>query len=181
MKNHTARPWAFLILACVVAAGAASEALGGSPEAKEAMSVSDGKEVSIEYTLTLEDKSVVDTNVGGEPLTYTHGASQIIPGLEHALEGMKKGDSKKVTVQAEEGYGPIDEKAFMEVSREQIPADAMEVGAQLQGTGAHGMPIMARITEIKEKTVVLDMNHPLAGKTLYFDVKILGVRETSGK
>lgn len=70
------------------------------------MSISQGKTISIEYTLKLEDKTVVDSNVGGGPLTYIHGSHQIIPGLEKALEGMKIGDIKEVTVKPEEGYGP---------------------------------------------------------------------------
>lgn len=70
------------------------------------MSISQGKTISIEYTLKLEDKTVVDSNVGGGPLTFIHGSHQIIPGLEKALEGMKIGDIKEVTVKPEEGYGP---------------------------------------------------------------------------
>ncbi|MFQ5585792.1 MAG: peptidylprolyl isomerase [Thermodesulfobacteriota bacterium] len=141
------------------------------------MTISTGKEVSIEYTLKLDDKSVVDSNVGGEPLTYVQGSQQIIPGLEDALVGMKIGDSKAVTLKPEEGYGIVSKEAFVEVQKEQIPQDGLKVDARLQGTDTNGQPIVGRVAEIKEETVVLDFNHPLAGKTLHFDVKILNIQD----
>ncbi|MDR4484680.1 MAG: peptidylprolyl isomerase [Nitrospirales bacterium] len=144
---------------------------GGSP-----MTVSEGKSISMEYTLTLENKEVLDTNVGGEPLTFTQGSHQIIPGLETALDGMKTGESKQVTVAPEEGYGKVDPQAIQEVPIDQIPPDARKVGVQLQGKDGQGRVVHPTVTEIKEQVVVLDFNHPLAGKTLYFDVKILDVK-----
>lgn len=138
--------------------------------------VSAGKEVSIEYTLTLEDKKVVDTNVGKDPLTYKHGSGQLITGLETRLEGMAVGESKHITVSPEDGYGQVNPQAFQEVPKENIPADAMKVGTELIGRDAQGRVVRPRVSEIKEETVVLDFNHPLAGETLYFDVKILGVQ-----
>jgi len=145
---------------------------------EESITVSSGKKVSIEYTLTLEDKSVVDTNVGSEPLSFVQGSHNIISGLENALEGLKIGDSKQVTVEPENGYGPVDQKAVMEVSREQIPQDALKVGSQLQGQNPDGQVVHALVKEIKEQTVMLDFNHPLAGKTLHFDVKIIDIQES---
>ena len=97
------------------------------------MSVSEGRQVSIEYTLKLEDQTVVDSNVGAAPLTYVHGSHQIIPGLEKSLTGMKVGDKKDVTVKPEDGYGPVDTKALLEVTKEQIPADSIKIGSALQG------------------------------------------------
>jgi len=141
------------------------------------MTVAPGKEVSIEYTLKLEDQSVLDTNVGAEPLTFVHGSQQIIIGLENALVGMKSGESKAVTVTPETGYGIVSEEALIEVDKKQIPEDGLKVDAQLQGTDRDGQPIVGRIAEIKDETVVIDFNHPLAGKTLYFDVKVLKVQE----
>jgi FKBP-type peptidyl-prolyl cis-trans isomerase 2 len=145
------------------------------------MSVSEGRTVSIEYTLELEDKSVIDSNVGADPLTYVHGSQQIIPGLEKALEGMKAGDRKKVTVNPDEGYGPVMQDAFVEVKKAHVPRDALKVGAQLQGQDASGRAFLARLAEIREETVVLDFNHPLAGRTLYFDVKILAIEQALGQ
>jgi FKBP-type peptidyl-prolyl cis-trans isomerase SlyD len=140
-----------------------------------ATAIENGSRVKIEYTLKDDAGAVLDTNKGKDALTYTQGQRQIIPGLEMALVGMRAGEEKKVTVKPEDGYGKLDPKAQMEVSKEAVPPDALKVGTQLQGRSPAGQPILARVKEIKDKTVVLDMNHPLAGKTLYFDVKILGV------
>ena len=180
MKVHSIKRWVacsvtlFTLISSVVVQ---AESQKGEKE----MTVLSGKQVSIEYTLSLEDLEVIDSNVGSEPLTFTHGADQIIPGLDNALEGMKIGDSKQVTVNAEEGYGAIDQNAFQEVKKEQIPQDALKVGAQLQARDANGRTVNFRVAEIKDKTVVLDSNHPLAGKTLYFDVKVLAIEETPVK
>ncbi|MGH7256574.1 MAG: FKBP-type peptidyl-prolyl cis-trans isomerase [Nitrospirales bacterium] len=149
----------------------AESAKGEAPQ-----QVSAGKEVSLEYTLSLEDKTVIDTNVGAQPLVYKHGDSQIIPGLEKELEGMKVGDRKKVTVGPKDGYGEIDPKQVQEVPKNMIPADAQKVGQQLVAKGPHGESMYVRVKEVKDDTVVLDMNHPLAGKTLHFDVTVLGVK-----
>jgi len=141
------------------------------------MTISSGKEASIEYTLRLEDQSVIDTNVGGEPLTYTQGAQQIIAALESEVEGMAVGESKAVTVPPERGYGVLDAAAFREVDNQPVPEVARVVGAKLQGRDASGQSVYARVAQVKEETVILDYNHPLAGKTLYFEVKILEIKE----
>ncbi|RMH08178.1 MAG: peptidylprolyl isomerase [Nitrospirae bacterium] len=142
------------------------------------MTIAAGQDVSIEYTLKLDNDQVIDSNVGGEPLTYTHGAKQIIPGLEEALEGMAVGETKHVTIAPEDGYGPVNPNAFQEVPKELIPPEALQVGTQLQGRDASGRIVHPRIAEIKENTVVLDFNHPLAGKTLHFDVKVLDIQKS---
>ncbi len=148
-----------------------------SDETEIETTVSHGKQISIEYTLTLEDKSVVDSNVDAEPLSFVQGSHAIIPGLENALEGMKVGESKKVTVKPEDAYGLVNKDAVSEVNKEQVPQDALKVGAVLQGQSSDGQVILTRVVEIKGETVLLDYNHPLAGQTLYFDVKILDVQE----
>jgi len=139
------------------------------------MTIAEGKKVSFEYTLTLEDKEVIDSNVGKEPLTYVQGSKQIVPGLEKAMEGLTVGDTKQVTVIPEEGYGPIITEAVIEVKKEQLPEDAREVGALVQGQGG-GQTLRGKVTELKEDTAVVDFNHPLAGKTLFFDVKVLEIQ-----
>jgi FKBP-type peptidyl-prolyl cis-trans isomerase SlyD len=167
-----------IVLAAVVLAGVLPAAVGGEPAQRETtMTVSQGKEISIEYTLRLSDQSVVDTNVGSEPLTFTQGSSEIIPGLEKQLEGMTVGEAKQVEVNQEEGYGEVIQEAIQEVKREQVPNNA-KIGDLLQGQDPDGHTIQARVTEIKDQTVVLDFNHPLAGKTLFFDVKILNIQES---
>lgn len=145
------------------------------------MTVSNGKQVTLEYTLKLDDQSVVDTNVGKEPLKVTQGGHQIIPGVEKALDGMTIGEKKKFTVAPADGYGTVDPKAFQEVDKNLVPADSRKVGTQLEGKTADGQKVFPRITEVKNETIVLDFNHPLAGKTLYFDVKVLDVAQASSK
>ena len=116
---------------------------------------------------------------GGKPLNFTQGSHQIIPGLETALKGMKVGESKQVTVAPEQGYGPINPQAIQEVPIEKIPKEAQKVGAQLRGKDAQGRMVQARVSEVKEQVVMLDYNHPLAGKKLFFDIKILDIQSAS--
>ena len=132
-----------------------------------------GKTVAFEYTLTLADGSVVQSNVGGKPFSYVQGKGQIVAGLEKALVGLQAGDKKKVTVPPEEGYGPVKADARREVPIDRIPEDARKVGAMLS---AEGVPGPIRVADVKKDTVLLDFNHPLAGKTLTFDVHIMSVQ-----
>jgi len=139
--------------------------------------VADGKQVSVEFTLSLDDKTQVQSNVGKEPLVYTQGAHQIVPGLEKNLAGVKVGETKHVEVTPEEGYGPVDPNRTQEVEKDKIPEGARKVGSKLTGRGPNGQMMFAEVREVKDKTVVLDMNHPLAGKKLIFDVKVLKVED----
>lgn len=164
-------PVAFMMMFSMVGLVSAETEKGDQP-----MAVSDGAQVAIEYTLTLGDEKVLDTNVGSDPLVYTHGQHQIIPGLEKALEGMTKGEQKTVTVAPEEAYGPVNPDAYYEIEKEKIPEGSLKVGAIIEGTDGTGRQLRARVAEIKDDTVILDFNHPLAGKTLHFDVKILDVQ-----
>lgn len=138
--------------------------------------VKDGSVVSLQYTLTGEDGKVIDSNKGKEPLKYTHGLKQIVPGLEKQMNGMKLGAERRVKVKPEDAYGPVNKNAFQEFPKENIPANGLKVGAVLMAKGPQGEAIPVRVHEIKEKTVVLDLNHPLAGKTLIFDVKVLDIQ-----
>jgi len=158
----------FGFISCIVIGSLAVKA--------QSMDVSTGKQVSIEYTLTLEDETVVDSNVGAEPLTFIQGSHNIIPGLESALDGMKVGESKQVTVAPEDAYGFVNEDSVSEIEKTYIPEDSLKVGAVLQGQSPDGRVIIARVVEITEETVMLDYNHPLAGKTLNFDVEIMNVQ-----
>ena len=168
--------WSAVLLLSTVAACAGEQKKGVSP-----MTVSNGKQVTLEYTLQLDDQSVVDTNVGGKPLKVTQGSHQIIPGVEKQIEGMAVGEKKKFSVAPTEGYGTVDPKAFQEIDKKMVPADAQKVGMQLEGTTAEGQKVFPRISAVKNDTVILDFNHPLAGKTLYFDVKVLDVAQASSK
>jgi len=138
--------------------------------------IQEGSLVSIEYTLTDDGGKVLDSNVGKEPLTYVHGGGQIVRGLEKELTGLKVGERKKIHVSVDEGYGPIDPKAMQEVPKDKIPADAQKVGALLMTKGPQGEGITMRVQEVKEQTVIVDFNHPLAGKALNFDVKVMDIK-----
>lgn len=138
--------------------------------------VKDGMLVSIEYTLKGTDGKVLESSKGREPLKYVQGQKMMIPGLEKELAGMKVGGEKNVTVKPEDAYGQINPNGFQEIPKEKIPPNALKVGAVLQGQDDQGRPMLARIKEVKEKSVVIDLNHPMAGKTLVFNVKIVDIQ-----
>ena len=132
--------------------------------------------MSFDYTLTGSDGKMIDTSKGKQPLKYTHGRREMVPGLEKELTGMKVGGEKHVTVKPEEAYGPVNKNAYQEIPKERVPADGLKVGAVLAAKSPEGQVVPMRVHEIKEKTVVMDMNHPMAGKTLVFDVKIVDIQ-----
>jgi FKBP-type peptidyl-prolyl cis-trans isomerase SlyD len=168
------------LAAALAVLGAASPAILRSAEkAKQEKVVKDGSVVSLHYSLSEEDGKLIESNKGKDPLKYTHGSKQIVPGLEKELTGMKVGGEKRVKVKPEDAYGVVNSKAFQEVPKEQIPANGLKLGATLAAKGPQGQEIPVRVHEIKEKTVVLDLNHPMAGKTLLFDIKILDVQPSA--
>ncbi len=177
MKHRSSsRPCAGAALAaCLVLAGTIAVA-ADRPSQTSTPTVENGAQVSLEYTLKLEDMTVLESNVGKEPVTYRQGAHEIVPGLERSLEGLSKGDRKRVTVKPADGYGEIDPSAVQEVKKTLIPAAAQKVGAQLEAKSPDGHSTFPRVKEVKDDTVVLDFNHPLAGKTLVFDVTVLDVK-----
>jgi FKBP-type peptidyl-prolyl cis-trans isomerase 2 len=144
-------------------------------ENEETKVIETGNSVSIEYTLKLEDGTTVDSNVGQDPLTFTQGNSEILPALEEALLGHAVGDTKEVNLTAEQGYGPVNAEAFQEVELEMVPEDARTVGATLVATAPDGQQQPIRVHEVREETIILDFNHPLAGQALNFDVKVLAI------
>jgi FKBP-type peptidyl-prolyl cis-trans isomerase SlyD len=160
--------------------------IGGRPTSqaitlKPAGVIQEGSIVSIEYILTDNTGTVIDSNIGKEPLTYMQGAGQIVAGLERELLGLKVGEQKKVKVKPEEGYGMPDEKAFRELPKEQLPAEAQKVGAMLMSKSPDGGVMPVRVHQVNEKTVVVDFNHPLAGKTLNSDVTVKNIQSAQAK
>lgn len=137
--------------------------------------IEDGRLVSIEYTLKLDNGKTADTNVEAEPLVYRQGESQILTALEKSLAGLAVGDTKQVTLSPEEGYGPMDPAAFETVGADLIPEDARHAGAQLVAQSPDGDRRLVRVHEMRGEEIVLDLNHPLAGETLHFDVRILTI------
>src|SRR5574337_80088 len=142
----------------MILAMTAGLALAGAPAKDKPASpgIQNGSTVKLEYTLTDEKGTLLDTNKGKEPLSYTHGQGQIIPGLEKALSGLHVGDTKHVVVPPNEAYGPVRPEAFVEVPKERIPEKSQAVGAHLIAQGKNGEPLHALVKEVKEKTIVLD-------------------------
>lgn len=138
--------------------------------------IAEGSKVSMEYTVKVEGGKTVDSNVGRAPFVYTQGKHQILPALEKALAGLSAGDEKEITLKPEDAYGQVDPNAFQEVHLSQIPEDARKVGQHLIMQDQQGHRREVRISKIQGDTAVIDMNHPLAGKTLHFDVKIVDVQ-----
>ena len=140
----------------------------------------DGAVALIHYTLTNDQGEVLDSSDGGDPLPYLHGARNIVPGLEKELIGMRVGESKKVDVAPEEGYGVVNPAMIQTVARAQFPPEAdVQPGVQflMQGDNGQSMPIW--VTKVENGMVTIDANHPLAGQTLHFAVTIAGVREAT--
>ncbi len=142
---------------------------------KEIMAIENGKKVTFHYTLTVEDQ-IIQTSEGNEPLAYTHGSGEIIPGLAMEMEGMKEGEEKNVVVAAENAYGAVNPEAFKEVPLSSLP-DGLEPKKDmtLQGKTPEGKDVLVRISDVKEESIVIDLNHPLAGKDLTFDVKVVSI------
>jgi len=135
--------------------------------------IKSGDTIAVDYTGKIENGEVFDTSEGKTPLTFTVGSGMLIKGFDNAVTGMKKGESKTVTIPPEEGYGPRHEDAVVEIPRAQFPDEIpLEVGLQLELQDPQGRPVPARIMEITDETVKMDINHFLAGKTLVFDITI---------
>lgn len=135
-----------------------------------------GDTVSVHYTGTLEDGTAFDSSEGGEPLEFAIGSGNVIPGFEQAVLGMNPGESKTVTIPADDAYGPYVEERVLVVERDQIPTDMpIDIGAQLQIQQEGGIVVPVIITDITEKEVTLDANHPLAGEDLTFKITLVSV------
>lgn len=139
----------------------------------EAHDVQPGSVVHLEYALRSDTGQLLDGTRGRAPLVVTIGRGELIPGLERALQGMKVGERKQITVTPAEAYGPVDPDAVTEVALDRVPPTARRVGARLLAQTRSGRELWARVREVKDGTVVLDLNHPLAGQTLLFDVTVI--------
>lgn len=138
--------------------------------------VEEGKFVQIQYTGTFDNGEIFDSNVGLEPLEFQVGSGSIIVGLDRGIMDMKIDDEKKITVTPEDGYGEYNNEFVLNMPLAEMqsnfnPEPGMVISIQME----NGSLIPARITEVTDETVILDLNHPLAGKTLHFAVKILAI------
>jgi FKBP-type peptidyl-prolyl cis-trans isomerase SlyD len=146
------------------------------------MKVVKGSVVGLDYTLHLGDGEIIDRSAPSQPLSYIHGEGQIVPGLEQALEGLATGDSRKVVVPPEDGYGPHDPRGMQEVPRDAFPAGMEpEIGMQFTARGPQGEAVPFTVKSVSQETVVVDLNHPLAGATLHFDVTVRDVRAATAE
>ena len=145
--------------------------------------VQSGQTVSVHYRGTLDDGSEFDNSRNrGEAMAVLVGSGQLIAGFDAALLGMTVGEVKNIHLGAEEAYGPVDEQAVQEVSKTMFPPDfGFKAGEIVQGQAPTGQPLMAMIMEEKEETVLLDFNHPMAGKDLNFEIEVVSINKQEGK
>jgi peptidylprolyl isomerase len=136
-----------------------------------------GDRVHIHYTGRLDDGTIFDSSQGREPLAFKLGEGVVIPGFEQAVLGMTKGESRTTVIPPEQAYGPPRDELLLTVPAEQLPEGyEPQVGAQLQMTTAQGQPVPVRVHAIEGETVILDANHPLAGKELTFEIELVEVQ-----
>ena len=135
-----------------------------------------GDTVRIHYTGTLSDGSTFDSSANRDPLEFTLGSGQVIPGFDKAVTGMSVGDTKQVEIPAEEAYGPVNPDARQAFPKDKIPDNIpLEVGTQLQLQAADGRPLPVRIAEVNDDHIILDANHVLAGEDLTFDLELVEI------
>ena len=144
------------------------------------MAIEANQIVSIEYEVKDGD-TVVDSNVGGAPLVFMFGKGQIIKGLEDGIVNMTSGEKADVLVEPANAYGELDESATQEVPKDQFSGIDLELGMTLYGQGEDGGTVQVTVKEIGEETIVIDFNHPLAGKALMFTVTVNNVRDASAE
>ena len=135
-----------------------------------------GDTVAVHYTGKLSNDSTFDTSRGREPLTFELGAGNVIPGFENGVVGMEPGETRTIQIDAADAYGPYNEDQVVEVERTMFPDDiSPEVGQQLQVQQENGQPIPVVVREVRDSTVMLDANHPLAGEDLIFELELVSI------
>lgn len=144
------------------------------------MAIESNQIVSIEYEVRDGDK-VVDSNIGGAPLVFMFGKGQIIPGLEKGIINMAIGEKGDVLVKSEDAYGVYNAEAQQEVPKDQFAGIDLEIGMTLYGQGEDGGTVQVTVKEITDENVIIDFNHPLAGKDLMFTVTINNIRDASAE
>lgn len=137
--------------------------------------IKEGSIVDVHYTGKLTTGEVFDSSIGKEPLVFTVGSGQLIPGFENGIIGKKIGDKVTVTIQPVDGYGEIREDLYVKVPNEQLPGP-VTVGQSLQAQAPNGTALSVMVKEVNEDHVIIDGNHPFAGRSLVFDIEILDVK-----
>ena len=140
------------------------------------MSVKKGDKVKVDYTGTLEDGNVFDTSEGKQPLEFTAGEGKVIKGFDNAVIGMEKGEEKEITIEPKDAYGDINPQLTQKIPRDKLPEGKdPKPGMMLMMTTPDGKQFPARLVEVTDKEVTIDLNHPLAGKTLNFKIKLVDI------
>jgi peptidylprolyl isomerase len=136
-----------------------------------------GDTVKIHYTGTLDDGTEFDSSAGREPLEFTLGSGEVIPGFESAVEGMAVDEKKTVSIAADDAYGPRREEMVQDVPKSALPPGLEpREGMALQAQGQDGRPLRLTVTAVGEDTITVDGNHPLAGQALNFDIELVGIQ-----
>lgn len=136
----------------------------------------EGNTVRVHYTGTLDDGTVFDSSVGGDPLEFTIGQGQMIPGFERGVVGMEEGETRTLVIAADQAYGVHRPDGVFELDRSEIPTTIpLEVGMQLQATGPGGRPVTMTVAALSDDKITMDANHPLAGKDLTFEIELVGI------
>jgi peptidylprolyl isomerase len=138
--------------------------------------VENGQTVSVHYVGTLDDGTEFDNSrVRGSAMSFQMGTGRVIPGFENAITGMSVGETKNISIQSGDAYGPVNESAVQTTTRDAFPEDfELQEGLQVQGQGPNG-PVLATIKNFDNDNVTLDMNHPLAGKNLNFEIELVSI------
>jgi peptidylprolyl isomerase len=136
----------------------------------------EGDKVRVHYTGMLPDGTVLDSSRGGDPLEFTLGRGEVIPGIEHAIEGMSLGESKSIWVTSDEAYGPHQDDLMLMVEKSRFPEHIQpEPGQRLRMRRQGVPPVMVTVVDVMDDDVILDANHPLAGRDLTFDLELVGI------
>lgn len=144
------------------------------------MALDANKVVKFNYTLKDDKGAVIDSTLNKQPMSFISGSMQILPKLEEAINGMLIGGKKNVKLNAVDAYGEYDEKAIQNIQKDQFPSEAkLEVGMSYLANSPDGKQMPFTITEVKEKDITVDFNHPLAGKDLEFEVELMDVRDAT--
>jgi FKBP-type peptidyl-prolyl cis-trans isomerase SlyD len=165
----------------LVSSGPAHRNIGQIPSGEFGM-IKSGIVASLAYSLKDDEGTILDSADAQDPFTYLHGHGNIIPGLERALEGLKIGDRRKLSVTPEDGYGDVDETLRVVVEKSQLGAEtAIKKGMRFGAQSEDGEEVVYTVVDVKGDEIFLDGNHPLAGVTLHFEVEVLKMREATSE
>ncbi|WP_339135131.1 MAG: FKBP-type peptidyl-prolyl cis-trans isomerase [Candidatus Electrothrix sp. GW3-4] len=140
------------------------------------MKIADGKTVTIDYTLSLKNGDIIETTKDDEPVTYVQGSGEVIEGLEQAVAGLENGTKKDIILPVAHAFGAHDPEALLAIPKTDLPPESLVPETILHANGPKGQTINGKVVEVKEDTVIVDFNHPLAGQELYCAVHIIDVQ-----